>query len=352
MKNDFFSIGKPATRVVGTGLIALDIVLNGRSTSPVGLWAGGTCGNVLTILAFLGWESYPVARLKDNEFADGLINDVRKWKVNTSFIAKADSGSTPIIVERIRNSRDGTPHHRFEWCCPTCGAALPVYRPVLARETNDICRRLPNTDIFFFDRVARSSVMLAKHCRERGALIIFEPSSVKDEKLFRECVAVAHIVKYSHQHSSRLHNIKHTSGVRLEIETLGSKGLRYRFGDIRGGGARWSNVRCYEVEEFKDTVGSGDWLTAGIIHRIGQMGQKGFAKVDDTVIKSALEFGQALSAVNCQFEGARGSMYLLSKQEFINTVKNVLEHGRLTNVFETTNTKITDVHGMCPKCPT
>ena len=39
--------------VVGTGLIALDVVLDERTDTPPRLWAGVTCGNVLSILAFL-----------------------------------------------------------------------------------------------------------------------------------------------------------------------------------------------------------------------------------------------------------------------------------------------------------
>lgn len=36
------------------------------------LWAiivGGTCGNVMMILAHMGWESYPIARLDETKDA-------------------------------------------------------------------------------------------------------------------------------------------------------------------------------------------------------------------------------------------------------------------------------------------
>ena len=47
--------------VVGTGLVALDVVVSG---DDVKYFAGGTCGNVLTCLSYLGWDAKPVARLK------------------------------------------------------------------------------------------------------------------------------------------------------------------------------------------------------------------------------------------------------------------------------------------------
>ena len=52
--------GSPS--VVGTGLVALDVLLNGDIEHPR-LYAGGTCGNVLTILAWLGWSAFPAARV-------------------------------------------------------------------------------------------------------------------------------------------------------------------------------------------------------------------------------------------------------------------------------------------------
>src|SRR4051794_26004402 len=59
-------IGNARPVAAGTGLVALDVVYSGDTAEPLGRWAGGTCGNVLTILSCLGWSSYPVARLADN----------------------------------------------------------------------------------------------------------------------------------------------------------------------------------------------------------------------------------------------------------------------------------------------
>ncbi|NJR56859.1 MAG: hypothetical protein HC768_21350 [Acaryochloris sp. CRU_2_0] len=49
---------------IGTGLLALDVVFSDRLNDPLGLWAGGTFGNVMVALSYLGWDSYPIARLK------------------------------------------------------------------------------------------------------------------------------------------------------------------------------------------------------------------------------------------------------------------------------------------------
>ena len=41
-------------KVFGTGLIAFDLVIGPDPETTVCSWAGGTCGNVLSILAYLG----------------------------------------------------------------------------------------------------------------------------------------------------------------------------------------------------------------------------------------------------------------------------------------------------------
>ena len=69
--------------VIGTGLVALDVVIpNGLAVDPQ-LCAGGTCGNVLTALAFLGWQSYPIARLGADGAAKRIATDLRQWGVQS-----------------------------------------------------------------------------------------------------------------------------------------------------------------------------------------------------------------------------------------------------------------------------
>ena len=44
-----------AALAVGTGLLALDVVITEGGTTPPRQWAGGTCGNVLLALRYLVW---------------------------------------------------------------------------------------------------------------------------------------------------------------------------------------------------------------------------------------------------------------------------------------------------------
>ena len=69
-------------KVFGTGLIALDLVIGPKPETPVRSWAGGTCGNVLSILAYLGWDAYPVARMNSDVASDRVRADMKRWGVH------------------------------------------------------------------------------------------------------------------------------------------------------------------------------------------------------------------------------------------------------------------------------
>src|SRR5262245_42035921 len=85
--------------VVGTGLVALDVVVSEGHREAPSFWAAGTCCNVLTVLSYLGWRAAPVARLRGGEPATQLLSDLRQWGVSTEFVSLDEDGSTPVIVQ-------------------------------------------------------------------------------------------------------------------------------------------------------------------------------------------------------------------------------------------------------------
>ncbi|MCL6447907.1 MAG: carbohydrate kinase [Armatimonadetes bacterium] len=352
MNENLFENKKPKPVCVGTGLVALDVVINGSPGSPPKLWAGGSCGNVLTILSYLGWKTYPIARLGDDVAAAELLKDMRRWKVKTNLISLDKSNNTPIIVEKIGVSRSGMAWHRFEWICPNCGSWLPKYKPVLVKDLESIYKKMTKPQVFYFDRVARSSVELAKVSKRHGALIMFEPSGIKDKKLFLECLKVADIVKYSHERLGHAQELTQEKNIPLEIETLGAEGLRYRLGHNKGFERKWKFMVGYQITNLKDAAGSGDWCSAGIIYLLGDAGKESFENVGEKDIEAALSFGQALAALNCSYEGARGVMYGISKQEFEARVRDIWNGMGLPESKEQKEVKEAErvFKCICPNC--
>ena len=158
----------PRGTVLGTGLLALDIVMSNVSGEPQKQWVGGTCGNVLVALAYLGWEAQPVARLKSGLAADRILSDLTEWGVSNRFVSVTHDGSTPVIFEKITQGAGNVPRHSFSWRCPDCGIQFPGFKSVLTSVAERVAQQVGPLQVFFFDRATPASILLAKSCAERG----------------------------------------------------------------------------------------------------------------------------------------------------------------------------------------
>jgi fructokinase len=339
--------------VVGTGLISLDVVVGAQQGATPRYWAGGTCGNVLAILAYLGWRSYPAATLGKDIAADMVIEDFARFDMQLQFLTRDTARHTPIIVEKIRIRPDGTPRHRFVWTCPTCGAWLPGYRTLLASQAAAVAQKMPDAKVFFFDRISRGALALARASVARGALVVFEPNGIKDGRLFQEALQVSHIIKYSRERVGPLRVLDKCEGRKLEIETLGDEGLRYRVVEGQKKSLGSKELGPYPISDFKDAAGAGDWCTAGIIHCLGRHGAVGFNRANLKQIKEALNVGQALAAIKCRFEGPRGIMYYLKKDQLEVAFRKTLDGGPLPTLSDdlTSPEVQQSLKAICPRCP-
>lgn len=313
-EDPFIVNGKPT--IVGTGLISLDLVLGPDGSKSPRLYAGGTCGNVLIIMSYLGWKSYPVARMNGDKASKLVLQDMTRWRVKTDCATAKPGSNTPIIVQRIRKGENGEVSHRFSWKCPNCGAWLPSYSAVPAVAAQTIADVVQCPRVFFFDRVSRGAINLAKHYASEGALVVFEPSGINNPHLFAEALGCAHVVKYSEQRFDSIAGINDAPGRLLEIQTRGAQGLRYRWTGKKAARSKWTRFAAITATGLKDTSGAGDWCSAGVIHRLGAAGLAGFQAAPEAEIQAALRFGQAMAAWNCKFNGPRAGMYQSSKRTF------------------------------------
>ena len=331
--------------IVGTGLVTLDLIFRGDASVPVRRAAGGTCGNVLAILAYMGWRSVPVSRLDDDVAGELVEADLKTWGVDVRYLRLAPHAPTPIIVERIRHRR-GQVVHSFLFTCPCCGAMLPRYRPIRLNEAAVILEKEKRPSVFFFDRVSPASVRMAHAYSEAGTLVMFEPSGIGDPDLFEEAVGAAHIVKYSEQRLGGIPTVR-ASKRRIEIQTRGADGLRYRISENKKAGA-WIVLPALPATEVVDTAGAGDWCTAGLL---SQVGGDDIETATSERVEKALRFGQALSAWNCRFEGARGGMYEHTFAAMKREITALLSGSALTSEpehVELTSAKPPET--LCPAC--
>lgn len=300
---------KPASgspTCIGVGFVAVDIV---EGSAEEFVTAGGSCGNVTSILAWLGWNAVPASRLGRDWAAKVIRKDMRDLGVDLTALSDETSVQTPIVIQRFVKDRSGRQTHRFSLTCPECGGWLPRYRPLTLGQADALVAGTTTPKTFYFDRVSPAALKVARWAKDNGALVVFEPSSIGDERQFRKAVDACHILKYSHDRLGHLRDLGEALSPRIVVETLAEEGLRVRW---RG---HWSELPAFEAPWFRDGAGSGDWCSAGLIHRLGTKGAAIFDTLQKPLLLAALRFGQALAAINCGYEGARGAMLALSRDQ-------------------------------------
>jgi len=334
--------------IVGTGLIAMDVVLRGEAQVPVRRCTGGTCGNVLASLAYLGWRAVPVARLANDRAGEAVQKDLKAWGVETRFLRMPSTRPTPIVIQRLLAGPGGEPVHKFSWTCPCCGSWLPRYTAIAKAAAAQVVAEIDEPAVFFFDRPSPGAIAMATAYSAAGALVVFEPSANGDPRTFEAALKLADIVKYSDQRMAALP--RHLSARKqLEIQTLGRSGLRYRFAK----GSRttaWKLLPSIVARELVDSAGAGDWSTAGLLHHVGRTGRAGFESCKHEELEAALHYGQALAAWTCSFEGARGGMYERTVRQFRKDVTTLIDGSKQPKAVVQLPRKDGELAGICPSC--
>lgn len=303
--------------VIGSGFIALDIVY-GRE----GLFAaiGGSCGNVLMALAWLGWSSTPIARLGCDKTGDLVVDAMNAIGMDLQYLQRSPTVPTPVVIQQFVEDRSGSRRHRFSLVCPECGSWLPRYRSVVLPHAHAVMENA-SAKAFYFDRISPATVALAEWAKKNGAVVLFEPSSIGEDGLFERAVDACHILKFSHERFRKDTELAQAREPNLVVRTLGAGGLEARW---KG---RWRRFAPFVAPRVVDTAGAGDWCSVGLLHVLAQKGAKGLAAAQKDDIERALGLGQALAALSCGFEGARGLMTTVSSVERLSKMLRTMVGG-------------------------
>lgn len=288
--------------IVGAGLISLDVLIRDGERLPVSYYVGGTCGNVMMILAHMGWDAYPIARLDGTRDTTRLLADMKRNSVHTDYISTND-GKTPVIVQRNFINKDGVPTHRFE-SRNNMGRFYLDFKSLTLKQANDVIARIDFVPkVFFFDRVAPAILKLATTFKGKGSVVFFEPSSRGgDVKTFNKCVEVADVVKFSDQRIKDYHQFDGVAD-KLFIQTQGAEGLIYRLN------SDWNHLEPVHNDNVVDTAGAGDWTAAALINELYKDKERQeIFSFTPAAIAEALNAAQRIGAQSCSYEGARGMM--------------------------------------------
>ena len=318
--------------VVGTGLIGLDVIVNQDGqveTSSL----GGSAGNVLSILATLGWTSSPITLLGKDAAGNRLVSELESIGANTRYVVQSEAHHTPVIYQHQLGAKDEATH-RFSFSCPYCGIKhkpdFHAYELCLSQFLSD----LPQADVLFLDRPTTFALKLAEYYFSRGTLVVFEPSAVGESTdLFQQILNCTHILKYADERFPHL-NAFNLNKVEVEIQTMGSKGLRFRAPSLTHD---WCKLGAYDLPVIRDTSGAGDWCTAGFIYSL--FGKKKSKHNLDSYnhIAQSLAFGQVLSSFNCLTYGARGLFSQLPVKTLTKAASSLSKSRFSTNVRSVTS---------------
>ena len=323
----------PLETVAGAGYIALDILLASKHDRQLRRRAGGTCGNVLAILSFLGHASVPIARLGTDKAADLIISDLKSTGVDCRHVQRDPSGRTPRVVEFLPEQPGS--RHRFAFKCPMCQRRFPRRTEPIYEQGNESIHQIKPA-LFFFDRSGPTTIKLAMEARESGALVMFEPDSFRSNGNFNKALQLSDVVKYSVSRTGQsiepwLSKTAHKPW--LVVETMDGQGLRYM---TRPGldDLIWKHQDPFLVDSPADQAGAGDWCSAGLISRLLETSAS--ERWRDRSVEKALAFGQSLAAASILFEGPRGYLEKSSRRKVLRASLSTLRQGRLPEWIDQT----------------
>lgn len=278
--------------VVGTGFTVLDRIFKDGTLGDEAL--GGTCGNVLVSLAMLQRRVAPVLALGDDRIGERLVSEFAQAGAITDYINRRPNMRSPMLNQLLDTSLG---EHEFSSVCHETNSVHPGYQAIDRLELQFAVPAITQCRFFYADRLSDSVLEAMRTARDAGAIVYYEPSSIKEDDLFERALECTSILKYS---SDRLGDRLSASDLDcIHIVTHGAFGLEVR--DRQW--TRWfASARADVVE---DTCGSGDMVSVGLIDWLLTHCQ-GTCELVGRDLADGIVAGQRLAAENCAYAGARG----------------------------------------------
>ena len=309
-------------RILGTGLSCLDIITYGKQRS---YYSGGSCGNVISALSFLGWDSHLIS----HQFSD-IAGKILNTNLDNIGVKRIEVGNkpllTPRIVEKLNIQAGKYLGHEFLLSCPECGKKLPKVKLISASEARKISNTLRGYNALYSDRNSPGIQILRKLFHDNGAWTVYEPNSARNIKSFITNSLDSAIAKFSFEKvpynlAEELRQKSPRYKTILIIQTQGKDGLIFSYRKKDKNMSSWIHLPAQPITHLVDAAGAGDWCTAGMLMSFvtNKTKRPNYLTRNESI--SALQYGQALSAISCSFVGGQGLIY---------AEKNKLDMNKLT----------------------
>ena len=282
---------------------------------------GNTCGNVMTMLPYLGVKTFPVAKFDVSPQGYQMKRDMKAYGADVRFVSNMLGGGTTILrcMHKLDDQGQPTMGHKGSTAGkPWTGMSARPCRKYLSSkggEVEALVNKMDFTpDVFFFDVAQAGHRILAEKLRERGTLVYFECDSdghrIEDEKrrvaahkAFLRCVEASDVVKMSGEYVQDL-SFANAYQDKLFVQTMGADGLKFKLG-----GGEWIKLDPIVNPDYKDYEGAGDWTSSTLI---AALCSKGLLKVKDMTeeaVKEALTMAQQIASYSVGFVGSKGLIH-------------------------------------------
>jgi fructokinase len=286
--------------VIGTGIFNLDIIVvreypEWPATRPfvekeVLREVGGTCGNVMCMLATMGWKVRPVACLDDSAEGLKITEGLKRFGCDCTYVSNTPGGGTTLLHCTHKKDADGN-HVMSARAGSPGGSRFPKRHFLRARdEAPAFLAALEHVPaVFFFDDLAAGNRALAKGLKERGSLVYFEPSRIASNTDL-EAVRLSDIIKFSDEN---VPDVSFTDAYpdKVFIQTMGPDGVK-----IREKGGAWYVIEGVRNDAVVDTEGAGDTFTSAFIN----------ALADGKTVADAAREAMKMASISVGFLGSKG----------------------------------------------
>ena len=268
---------------------------------------GSNPGNVMCIMGWFGWNSYPIALFDDSEEGLKLTSDFKRYGCDISYVTNTPDGGTNIFKITHGLDENGNPKKSYsKRHAPGSGFPRDKAFTVMGKDATlpkfieSLGDFLP--DVYFFESTTAAWRELGKYMHDKGVMVYYEVQRFYPNEFnkYLKCMKESDIIKFSDE------SVKDDSFVdelkdKLVIQTLGAKGVRY---NLRGEG--WVTLPPVLCDNVVDTEGCGDWTTASFINALGKRGVTKFDAVTSDIVKECLVEAQGYASRNTQFIGTKG----------------------------------------------
>jgi sugar/nucleoside kinase (ribokinase family) len=262
--------------------------------------AGGTCGNVMCMLARLGWTAMPQVKLCEE--GRKLTQSLEQYGCDTRYVSIAPGGGFSGMECIHRRNRSTGEHelglHGF-------GPAGSRFRRITELRARDEVPAFLGglaqwPDVYFFDHGEAGPRLIAQELRKCGALIFYECENSTDWRKFIKSVEVADVVKFSDE---TIADPAFADGYsdKLFIQTQGGKGMQFRLC-----GGDWIHLPAAPVCEVVDWEGCGDTTTAIFLNELAKIGLPRVAALTQQQVAAALNEAARMASRCTQYYGSKG----------------------------------------------